>query len=64
MIKIVLLTYTTKFGREVTGRFLKTDKGYIPIIIDKESFLDKSNKVMKEEELTELNFGGKRELFF
>lgn len=48
---IVRLVYKTPRGKEITGKFIRTIRGYIPIVLDEVTYLDKSNKIIKEEEL-------------
>jgi hypothetical protein len=51
-MKIVLLTYITPSGKSVCAKFLKTNSGkYIPVFMQLDEFLDKSNKIIKEQEL-------------
>ena len=50
-MKILRVKYLTPKGKEITAKFLRTSRGYIPVIIDKIAYLDKSNKIIDEEEL-------------
>ena len=49
MAKIVQITYKTRKNERI-GIFLKTINGYQPIFIE-EGYLDKSQEILREEEI-------------
>lgn len=49
-MKIVRVYYETSEGIK-NAKFIKTINGLIPVFFEAETFLDKSHKIIKEEEI-------------
>lgn len=50
-MKLLRIEYQTKNGNTITGKFIETTRGFIPIILDEVTYLDKSNKIINMEEI-------------